>query len=358
MRIAIIGLGLIGGSWGLALKAWAKTEEGKQNAIEIIGFDASGQRRSEADKMGVADKYVTTPMAAVKEAQVVLICTPVMSIRETFEDIANELTPGTIVTDTASTKRDVMRWAKEFLPITVNFIGGHPMAGRTGSIEEASPELFRNAVYCLTPLPTAKAEAIDTLIRLIEAIGGGPRITDAEEHDSYVAAVSHLPFLTAATLMNLVGGSDGWREISRLAATGFQDSTRLAGGSVQMHLDICRTNNDAIISWLDRYQRSLSELRQMLEEAGNHDERGRLRPGEADSSSLQKFLETARDSREEWVNLKRTKPIETQYEEQSMPNRKDLQMDVSRMLVGGLFKRKPTEGKNDPKNSGGDTRRR
>jgi prephenate dehydrogenase len=348
MKIAIIGLGLIGSSWGLALKNWAKSEEGLRNSLEVIGFDSIGKRRNQAERMNVVDKIVSTPMAVVKGAQVVIICTPVMAIRETFEDIARELEPGAIVTDTASTKRDVMNWAKELLPTTVNFIGGHPMAGRTGSIEEATPELFRNAIYCLTPLPTAKEEALDTLISLIEKTGAGPRIIDAEEHDSYVAAISHLPFLTSAVLMNLVSESEGWREISRLAATGFQDTTRLAGGSVQMHLDICRTNNDAIISWLDRYQHSLSQLRQLLEAAGTHDERGKPRPeAENDSSQLEAFFEKARQSREEWVVMKRTKPIETPFEDKAMPSRSEMKMDVGRMFTGNIFKRRLPDIKDD-----------
>lgn len=352
MKIAIIGLGLIGGSWGLALKGWAKSEEGKQTPLEIIGFDAKGARRSEAEKMGAVDKTVNTPMKAVTDAEVVIVATPVMSIRETFEDIAAELTPGAIVTDTASTKRDVMRWAKELLPTTVNFIGGHPMAGRTGSIEEASPELFRNAIYCLVPLPNVKEDAINTLVRLVEIVGAGPRFIDAAEHDSYVAAISHLPFLTSATLMNLVAESEGWREISRLAATGFQDTTRLAGGSVQMHLDVCRTNSDAIISWLDRYQRTLSQLRTLVEAAGMYDEQGRSRPQEeSDSSGLQTFLEKAQQSREDWVVLKRTKPIETQFEQSSMPGRSELKMDVGRVFMGGMFKKKQPDDKKDKGNN-------
>lgn len=348
MRISIIGLGLIGGSWGLALKNWAKTEEGKQANLEIIGFDAKGARRSEAHKMGAVDKVVTTPMDAVKNAEVVIISTPVMAIRETFEDIAEHLSAGTIVTDTASTKRDVVRWAKQLLPTTVNFIGGHPMAGRTGSIEEASPELFRNAVYCLTPLPNVKEEALATLVQLIEVLGAGPHFIDPDEHDSYVAAISHLPFLTSAALMNLATNSEGWNEISQLAATGFQDVTRLASGSVPMHLDICRTNNDAIIGWLDRYQRILSEIRAMLQQAGLHDEMGRPKAeSEGNDNELKKFLEHAQTNRDEWITQKRTKPVPNQFEYRTMPTKSEMGMDMNRMLFGGFFKKKPNDNDNN-----------
>lgn len=358
MRISIIGLGLIGGSWGLALKSWAKTEEGKQAQLEIIGFDAKGARRGEAQKMGVADKFVSTPMEAAKNADIVIIATPVMAIRETFEDIAEYLSPNAIVTDTASTKRDVMRWAKQLLPTTVNFIGGHPMAGRTGSLEEASPELFRNAIYCLTPLPNVKEEALATLVPLIEVLGAGPHFIDPDEHDSYVAAISHLPFLTSAALMNLASSSDGWNEISQLAATGFQDVTRLAGGSVDMHLDICRTNNDAIIGWLDRYQRNLSQLRAMLVQAGLHDEMGRPKTeSEGDDTELKKYLEQAKTKREAWIDQKRTKPIPTDYEYNTMPNKNEMGMGVNQMLFGGLFKKKPVDGDNNGRNNNNNSRR-
>jgi len=339
MKVAIIGLGLIGGSWGLALRRWGKSEEGKSIKLEIVGFDVKATQRSEAEKQGVCDRTTATPMEAVQGADVIIIATPPAAVRETFEDIADHLVNGAIITDTASTKRQVLRWAKELLPTTVSFIGGHPMAGKTSSLEGATADLFKNCIYCLVPAPTAREEAIEAVARLVEIIGAKSHFIDPDEHDSYVAAISHLPFLMSAALTNLTSESEGWREISKLTAGGYQDATRLSGGSVPMHLDICRTNSDAIIGWLDRYQRNLSELRTMLENAGMIDERGRSRSLESTNSvPLQEYLERARLARERWEEEKARQPERDEMAEVvNMPSKRELQAEYTRMFTGGFF---------------------
>jgi prephenate dehydrogenase len=258
---------------------------------------------------------------------------------------------GAIVTDTTSTKREVMRWAKELLPTTVSFIGGHPMAGKTASLEGAVADLFKNCTYCLIPAPNAREEAIEAMIRLVEIAKGRPHFIDPEEHDSYVAAISHLPFIMSVALTNLTSESDGWREISKLAAGGYHDATRLSGGSVPMHLDICRTNSDAIIGWLDRYQQALSEVRNMVERAGLHDERGRSRPiEETDATPLQNYLEHAQEAREKW-EADRIRQPDGFAEVVEMPSKKELQVEYTRMFTGGLFRKRPTDnGKSDQTN--------
>jgi prephenate dehydrogenase len=341
MKIAIIGLGLIGSSWALALKEWAKTEEGRNAKLEVVGFDAKGQVRSEADRRKIVDRTYNTPMEVVKGAQVVIVATPVMAVRETFEDIANELEHGAIVTDVCSTKRDVMRWAKELLPATVNFVGGHPMAGKTAGMEEADAKLFNDCTYCLMPAPNAREDAIEAVLKLVEIAGARAHFIDPDEHDSYVAAISHLPYLTAVTLVNLALTSDGFRELARLSSTGFADTTRLADGSSQMWLDICRTNNDAIISWIDRYQQQLSRLRNLLEKGGLRDERGRIRPvAETDFEPLKTFLETAREGRTEFLKARRRQQLEENFAETNMPSKTEMGGEISRMFTGGLFSRK------------------
>ncbi|HEX2915439.1 MAG TPA: prephenate dehydrogenase [Chloroflexia bacterium] len=359
MRVAIIGLGLIGGSWAMALREWSKTEEGRAAQLEIVGFDAKGKQRALAQSMNLCHRYTATPMEVVKDAQIVIVATPVMAIRDTFEDIAEHLENGAIVTDTCSTKRQVMDWARELLPKTVNFVGGHPMAGKTASLEEADPDLFKNCTYCLMSLPETRDDAIDTVAKLVEAIGAKPYFIEPSEHDSYVAAISHLPYLTSVQLVNLAGDSEGWREIMRLASTGFQDTTRLASGDIQMHMDICRTNSDMIISWLDRYQRQLSDLRLMLEQAGLYDERGRPKPESlSDPGPLQQFLTRARESRDRWLSSRLKPDADPRAAGIEMPAKKDLQIGYSRMLFGGLFdKRKKPGDENPGSNSPNNTRK-
>lgn len=340
MKVAILGLGLIGSSWGLALKQWARTEEGRNAKLEVIGFDVKGKVRSEAERKGVCDKTAATPMEAVKEADIVIVATPPIAVREIFEDISHHLVNGAIITDTASTKREVMQWAKDILPRNVNFIGGHPMAGKTASQEGASADLFAKCTYCLMPLTNASEESIEAISKLVQLVGASPHFIDPFEHDSYVAAISHLPFLLSAAFTNLTTSSEGWREISRLTAGGFQDMTRLAGGSVEMHLDICRTNSDTIISWLDRFQKSISEVRGLVEKSGFLDERGRSRPPEeTDPAELKKYFEKAQDGRLQWEQEKSNERHEA-AELINIPTKKELQAEYTRMFTGGFFTRK------------------
>ncbi len=338
MKIAIIGLGLVGGSWAMALREWAKKEESQAGKLELVGFDAKGQQRALAEKMNLCHRYTTTPMEAVKGAEIVIIATPVMAVRDTFEDIADHLSPGAIITDTCSTKRQVMQWAADLLPTTVSFVGGHPMAGKTASLEEADPNLFKDCTYCLMSSPKAREDAVDVLVGLVEAVGARPYFIDPAEHDSYVAGISHLPFLVAANLVNVPGDSEGWREMARLASTGFIDTTRLAGGGTAMHLDICRTNSDAIISWIDRYQRQLSKLREMIDQAGLYDEQGRSRPeAPGDEAPLVEFFNRAAETRNRWIASRKNPSPEERGLAVELPSKKETQVEYSRMLFGGLF---------------------
>jgi prephenate dehydrogenase len=355
MKIAIIGLGLIGGSWARALREWAKTDEGRGANIELVGFDAKGNRRSEASKMNLCHSYTATPMDAVKGADYVIVATPVMAVRDTFEDIAEHLKAGAVVTDTSSTKRLVMQWAKEILPRTVHFVGGHPMAGKTASLEEASAVLFKDCTYCLMAAPNVSEEALDSVVHLVQSVGAKPFFMDPVEHDSYVAAISHLPHLASVGLVNLSGDSEGWREMSRLASTGFQDTTRLAGGNIPMYFDIYRTNSDSVASWIDRYIQVLLQLKEQVQEVGMFDERGRLRTEirenvdeEENVSDLQKSLVRALETRERWLTT-RANPEGNERTVVPMPTRDDLKNEYSRMVFGGLFtkKKRPDDKKGD-----------
>ena len=217
-KIAIIGLGLIGGSMGIALKS------GKRSDIEIWGFDQDSAVGNKAKKVGAIDKSVWNLPDAVKDAKIVIITTPVLSVRQIMEDISPHLSPGTIVTDTGSTKRVIMDWADEYLPENVHFVGGHPMAGREHSgIGSADGTLYKGCRYVVIPNSTADQRAVDTIISMIEYIGAKPYFMDPQEHDSYVGAVSHLPMMLSKALILSTSQSPSWREIAKLAASGYRD---------------------------------------------------------------------------------------------------------------------------------------
>ena len=259
-RVAIIGTGLIGASIGLGLR-----EHVDAKAIEIVGFDREGQRARSAEKRNAIDKRERNAMVAVDGAALVVLSTPVLAMREVMEEIGGVLMPGAIVTDTGSTKAEVMTWARELLPSTVNFIGGHPMAGKTEvGAEHADPRLFDGARWALVPTREASQEAVQTVASIVSGFGAKPMFMDAEEHDAYVAAVSHLPLLAAAALFRLTRDSEAWPELSMLAAGGFRDSTRLAGTDEQLAHDIAITNRDQVVHWLQRYRSQLYELEDKL----------------------------------------------------------------------------------------------
>jgi prephenate dehydrogenase len=261
-RIAIIGLGLIGGSLGLAIK------RAQLRDVEIVGFARSRETREKAKRAGAIDRAAPGPDDAARGANIVIIATPIGAIPDTFERIAPVLSENALVTDAASTKNQVMRWARDLLPPSVDFVGGHPMAGKeTTGIDVAEATLFEGKPYCIVPSVHAQESAVHTVVGLARLVGATPVFLDAEEHDSYVAAISHLPLVVSTALFSLVRDSAAWPEISHLASSGFRDVTRLASGSPAMSEDICHTNADNIVHWLDRMIAEIRKYRDFVRAA-------------------------------------------------------------------------------------------
>lgn len=271
-QITIIGLGLIGGSIGLALKRWSAEND---NALKIIGFDTDMQHQQLAKRMNAVDDTAWSLPDAITDADIVIVATPVGAMKQTFEDIAPHLKLNAIVTDTGSTKTDVMEWAN-VLPGHVSFVGGHPMAGKSESLEAASADLFVGASWIVTPSPTANEVAIKNVMGLIAAANAEPYFAEPQEHDSYVAGISHLPFVVAASLVKATTSDKAWRDMSTLASSGFRDTTRLALGSPEMHRDITLTNRQAISRWIDTMIGSLSEFKDLLETGDEEEIRERI----------------------------------------------------------------------------------
>ncbi|HWS83538.1 MAG TPA: prephenate dehydrogenase [Ktedonobacteraceae bacterium] len=257
-RVAIIGLGLIGGSIGLALH-----EAGA--AKEVTGYDLGKGICDLARKMGAIDRCSSTLADAVCGAELVILATPVRVIHSLMRDIVPVLSPETVVTDVASTKAQVISWAEELLPSSVTFVGGHPMAGKeVCGVEAAEASLFHDRIYCLTPTPRTPPAAARKVCALVDTLGAHVRFLEAAEHDRLVAGVSHLPFLASVALMNTVAEDSAWQEAALLAASGFRDASRLAAGSPEMYRDICLTNSTAIAQQLDEYIAHLRILRERI----------------------------------------------------------------------------------------------
>jgi len=280
-RIAIIGLGLIGGSIGLALKQ-AQLED-----TELVGYVRSSETATKALKRGAVDRIEENPVAAVDKANLVVIATPVMAIREILKQIGSHLSPACIVTDTASTKVKVMEWAEEYLPATVNFIGGHPMAGKELSgIDAAEATLFENRPYCLAQGKNASHTSAQTISELVNRIGANPVFITAPEHDILVAGISHLPLIISSSLVMSTVQSPYWSKMSGLAAGGYRDLTRLASQHPRMNRDICLTNRQNILNWIDEFIQELSRFRGLISGEGEE---------------LEKAFIQAQKARQRWI---------------------------------------------------------
>lgn len=254
-RVAIVGLGLIGGSLGLALRQAHAAEH-------VAGYDLSRGVCEQARRNGAIDQPYSALADAVRGAEFIILATPVGAMRALLQSMATIATPGTVITDVASTKGQVISWAEEFLPGNVYFVGGHPMAGKEVSgVEAADPTLFRDRIYCLTPTKKTSPVALNKVSQLIETLGGRVRFLEPAEHDGQVAQVSHLPFIASAALMKAAAESSSWGDASLLASSGFRDTTRLAAGSPEMYRDICLTNSETLVRVLDEYMAALQAFR-------------------------------------------------------------------------------------------------
>lgn len=334
-RVAILGLGLIGTSIGLGLRQWAAGGKGEAQKLHVVGFDIDMSQQQQAKRMKATDEMSWDLPSAVRDADLVIVATPVGTLPEVFETIGNSLKHGSVVTDVCSTKGEVMQWAKEKLPTTCSFIGGHPMAGGVRSTEGATATLFNGATWCICPSVRASEEAVQTVLGLIAALGAEPQFIDPHEHDGFVGGVSHLPFVLSSALMNTVTTSPGWRDMKLLSATGFRDVSRLAAGSAEMHRDICLTNRESVLRWLDEFSERLHDFRTQLSEAGpEHDK------------AVYDFFVQARDARADWSTAERDDGSLAQETANELGSG-SISNQFSQMFLGGLLRKRGDKNEKD-----------
>ncbi len=328
-QVTIIGLGLIGGSIGLGLRRWATNDGKRQPVLSVTGFDTNLEHQNYAKKIKAVDRTEWDLPKAIKDADLVIVAVPPLSVRGVFQALADILKPGAVVTDVTSTKADVMLWASEMLPKTIHFVGGHPMAGGSRSIEAADADLFKSASWCIVPSVNADENAVQTVLGMVSALGAEATFVDPHEHDGFVGAVSHMPFMLSIALMNSVSRDPAWRDMKLLSSTGFQDMSRLAGGSAEMHRDICFTNREAITRWMRSAIVNLEDMHQLIA-AGTE---------EADEK-LYELFEEARDARAEWATAERRGGDLVQNTESEFGNI-SMTGQFNQMLFGSMLRRKP-----------------
>lgn len=278
--LAVVGIGLIGGSFAAALRRAGQVGR-------VLGVGRSQASLDRALALGLIDEAVGLAEAA-RRADLILLATPVGAMRGVFEALGPHLNARALVTDAGSTKADVAAIARETLGERLpQFLPGHPIAGSemTGP-EAADPALYRGRKVVLTPLAETPMSARDWLTQVWEACGARVLLMDPERHDRVLASVSHVPhFLAAAYMAQVSREGDADLRLS-LAGTGFRDFTRIAAGSSEVWRDIFLSNRSAVLDELDAFERVLDELRQALESP--------------DPRALEIFLEQAALARRLW----------------------------------------------------------
>jgi prephenate dehydrogenase len=277
-RLAVLGTGLIGGSFALAARR-------RGLVASVVGVARSPETRQAALDCGVADEVTADAAAAVRDADLVYLAAPVGATGRLMADIAPALRPDALVTDAGSTKAGVVALAAEHLAGRCTFIGGHPMAGSDeAGPAAADPDLFVGRTYLLTPTPDTPVAALERLRDLVQQLGATVVLVEAGQHDRLVAATSHLPHLVAAALCNSLHDlASRTGDIRPFTGTGVRDATRIAKGPPEVWRDILLDNrqhlHQALVAFTHEVNRCLEAM-----DAG-------------DAEALEAFLTGARDFR-------------------------------------------------------------
>ncbi|MEH2211223.1 prephenate/arogenate dehydrogenase [Nostoc sp.] len=257
MNIGILGLGLIGGSLGFDLRS---------QGHHILGVSRREATCQKAVTLGSVDE-ASVNLSLLAAAEVVFICTPLALIVPQFEQLIAHLPTATVVTDVGSAKAQIV---KDITPLWKNFVGGHPMAGRTDSgIEAAQRDLFVNKPYVLTPIATTPTNAITVVEEIVRSLGANIYYCQPEQHDRAVSWISHLPVMISSSLIAACLSEtdpDVLQLAQKLASSGFRDTSRVGGGNPELGVMMARYNRQALLRSLQQYRQNLDELTNLIEQ--------------------------------------------------------------------------------------------
>ncbi|RQD72569.1 MAG: prephenate dehydrogenase [Tindallia sp. MSAO_Bac2] len=255
-KIALVGTGLMGGSFALAIK-----ERGIQ--CTVTGFDSDRKALESALRLGIVDRMGKTLEETVTDADLVMLAVPVGHYESIFNALAESLKKGAVVSDLGSVKEAAVT-AAERLPEGVSFVGGHPLAGsEKGGVEAASPYLFENAYYFLTPTERTPVEVLDRIKSLVSTIGAFPVLITPQKHDYIVARTSHLPHFVASVLACTMDEEND-EELKNFTGSGFRDTTRIAAGNPVMWEEIFFYNQRELLDGVEKLENMLRGFRQSI----------------------------------------------------------------------------------------------
>lgn len=254
-HITIVGLGLIGGSLGLAFK------DGGGAGVIVTGIDNDPYTLKSAIECGAVDYSTNDVAEGVAQADIIFLCTPVLQILSIVEKMLPYLKPGTILTDVGSTKSFLGERLSEILPSNIHYVSGHPMTGAEQSgIMAAKKELFRDKWYILVPEASTCSEGVEMISHVLAWTGARLTTMNLKDHDQCAAIISHVPHIAAAALVNLLAQYPDLEDNFKLVGGGFRDTTRIASSNADMWADICLTNREPVIDSLVHLQALLDEV--------------------------------------------------------------------------------------------------
>lgn len=280
-KIALLGVGLLGGSLGLAVKQ-------RRLADRVVGFVRRRESIAECEEAGAVDTATCDLAQAVGGADLVILCTPLAQMRDLTERMLPSLKRGAIVTDVGSVKASVIAEVEPLVARAgAQFVGSHPMAGaeKTG-VSAARADLFVDAICLITPTANSKPPVIEQLEEFWASVGGRPLKLPPELHDDLVSRSSHLPHVVAAELANYILSPVHPKEQALVCANGFRDTTRIASGSSEMWRDICLANRKNLTRVLGVFIEDLQEFQHALDNA--------------DQKNIDEFFEKAKQRRDQW----------------------------------------------------------
>ena len=280
-QLGLIGCGLMGGSFALALKRAGLVKR-------VVGYSKSPSTTERARQMGVIDVEAPSALLAVSGADIVLLAVPVSATEATFKAIRHLITPNTLIMDVGSTKRDVVDAARRVLRDDVGcFVPAHPITGKELSgVEHADGNLYTGKQVILTPIERTYTAQLNKATSLWTALGCNVLQMSPQAHDAAYAAVSHLPHLIAFTLMNSISGQDNGANYLSLAGPGFRDFSRIAASDSKMWRDILITNREELLAQSRIFQQTLHSLEKLI--------------AASDGDALEQQLEKARETRANW----------------------------------------------------------
>jgi prephenate dehydrogenase len=296
----------------------------REKDLDVVGHDRDPGQVNLARRMGAVTKIDRNLISACARADMIILAIPASAIRETLELVAADLKSGCVITDTASVKVPVMKWADELLPADVSFVGGDPILfGDEAGVESARADLLAEKLYCLTPSTRATSDGVKLVTDLVAMVGAIPHFIDPYEHDGLIGGTEHLADVLATTLLRTLSSSGGWRDMRRMCGATFDRVTCFSVADVSEYRDRALLNRENLLRWIDSFQRELDRFRLLVERE--------------DGEAIEEYYSSEMENRLRWLQDRAAQNWGDMPERTEIPTSGEF---FSQMLFGGLGRRR------------------